>query len=189
VKVSIGFVLLVLLGAISSSGITAANPSDSGVPYPADSTSSNVRSLERIDTRGIGTMIKQHRGKVLVVNIWATWCVPCVEEFPDLVRLANDLQSHDVRVIGISIDDPEDSTSKVVPFLKRHSVPFENFLKAAGNDEEFINAFSKKWSGAVPATFLYDASGKQRTMMVGKQRYETLRKAVEGIIRKIEEPK
>lgn len=180
---------LILLFGISFSGISVASPPDSRVASSVDSSGSKVPFLEQIDTHGIERVFKQHRGEVLVVNIWATWCVPCVEEFPDLVKLSNDLQNRHVRVIGISIDDPEDSTSKVIPFLKRYSVPFGNFLKAAGNDEEFINALNKKWSGAVPTTFLYDASGKQQAMMIGKQRYETLRKAVEGIIRKAEETK
>jgi thiol-disulfide isomerase/thioredoxin len=126
-------------------------------------------------------LIREHRSGALVVNIWATWCVPCVEEVPDLVKLSAD---GDVRVIGVSIDDPEDSASKVAPFLKKKGVPYPVFIKASGNDEGFINSLNEKWTGAVPATFIYDARGRQRAMLVGKQSYSSMREAVDAIKQK-----
>jgi thiol-disulfide isomerase/thioredoxin len=135
-------------------------------------------SVKVIEMAGVQELIRQHRGEVLVINVWATWCVPCVEEIPDLTTLSK--ESH-VRVVGISIDDPEDVTSKVIPFLKRHAVPYPVFVKAAGNDEAFINALNKEWTGAVPVTFVYDSAGKQRTMLVGKQSYAAFHKAVESL--------
>jgi thiol-disulfide isomerase/thioredoxin len=134
-------------------------------------------SVTFIATSGLQAYISQHRGDVLVINVWATWCAPCVEEIPDLITLSKD---EHVRVVGISIDDPEDVTSKVVPFLKKHAVSYPVFVKAAGKDEAFINALNRQWTGAVPVTFVYDGAGRQRTMLVGKQSYAALRKAVES---------
>jgi len=135
-------------------------------------------SVKFIEIAGLQEFIRQHRGEVLVVNVWATWCGPCVEEIPDLTTLNK--ENH-VLVVGISIDDPENVTSKVIPFLKKHAVPYPVFVKAAGNDEAFINALNKQWTGAVPVTFVYDSAGKQRTMLVGKQSYAALHKAVASL--------
>ena len=133
-------------------------------------------SVSVIDIAGVQELIGRHHGEVLVINVWATWCVPCVEEIPDLNSLSR--EGH-VRVVGISIDDPADIPSKVVPFLKKHAVPYPVFVKAGGNDEDFINALNGRWTGAVPATFVYDSTGTQRKMLVGKQTYALLHSAVE----------
>jgi thiol-disulfide isomerase/thioredoxin len=135
-------------------------------------------SVKVIGIAGVQEYISRHRGEVLVINVWATWCVPCVEEIPDLTTLRK--ENH-VQVVGISIDDPEDITSKVIPFLKKHALQYPVFVKAAGNDEAFINAMNRNWTGAVPVTFIYDSAGKQRTMLVGKQSYAALQKAVESL--------
>jgi len=155
---------LLMLAGIRNSTIAAS------VPAGED-------SVKFINIAGLQEFISQHRGEVLVINVWATWCVPCVEEIPDLTTLTK--EDH-VRVVGISIDDPEDVPSKVIPFLKKHAVLYPVFVKAAGNDEAFINALNEKWTGAVPVTFVYDSTGKQRTMLVGKQSYAVLHKTVES---------
>ena len=133
-------------------------------------------SVSMIGIAGVQELIGRHHGEVLVINVWATWCAPCVEEIPDLSSLSR--EGH-VRVVGISIDDPADIPSKVVPFLKKHAVPYPVFVKAGGNDEDFINALNRDWTGAVPATFVYDGTGTQRKMLLGKQTYASLHRAVE----------
>jgi thiol-disulfide isomerase/thioredoxin len=132
-------------------------------------------SIGIIDIAGVQKLVDEYRGEVLVVNVWATWCLPCVEELPDLVQLSK--EPH-VRVVGISIDDPEDIASKVIPFLTKHPVPFPIYVKAAGKDEMFINSLNSAWTGAVPVTFVYDRDGKQGAMLLGKQTLVALQKAV-----------
>jgi len=156
---------VVLLAGIRSPSMSA--------PAPAGDDSVRVVGIADVQE-----FIGRHRGEVIVINVWATWCVPCVEEMPDLVTLSR--EDH-VRVVGISIDDPEEIHSKVVPFLRKHAVPYPVFVKAAGGDEAFINALNKDWTGAVPATFLYDTAGRQRKMLVGKQTHASLRKAVDSL--------
>jgi thiol-disulfide isomerase/thioredoxin len=162
-KIIAAFVLI--LAGIRSPAIAAR------VPIGED-------SVKAIDIAELQEFIRQHRGEMLVINVWATWCAPCVEEIPDLTTLSKEDR---VRVVGISIDDEGDVISKVVPFLKKHAVPYPIFVKAGGNDEAFINALNQQWTGAVPVTFVYDSAGKQRTMLVGKQNYVTLHKAVERL--------
>jgi thiol-disulfide isomerase/thioredoxin len=174
---SIRVLMSVMSIGLAGPGTLTASGSQARLIHPR-------QTLPSIDVGGIKTLVEKHRGKVLVLNIWATWCVPCVEEFPDLIKLARDLDQKDVSFVGVSIDEPEDSTSKVLPFIRRQAVPFEILLKSPGHDEQFINALNSNWTGAVPVTFIFDATGKQRRMMAGKQRYDSLRKAVEEIIGK-----
>lgn len=111
-----------------------------------------------VDAQGLHRAVRAQRGRVVVVNLWATWCEPCVKEFPDFVALARDRR--DVAVISVSIDDPGDRPA-VLDFLKKQKPPFPVYMKADGNDEAFINGVDPKWSGAVPLTMIYDVSGKR----------------------------
>jgi len=112
-----------------------------------------------VDAPGLHRAVRAQRGRVVVVNFWATWCEPCVKEFPDFVALARERK--DVAVISVTIDDRADRPA-VEEFLKKQKAPFPVYIKADGNDEAFINGIDTKWSGAVPLTIVYDASG-QRT--------------------------
>lgn len=72
--------------------------------------------VEKIDKNKLAKIIKERKGKVLFLNLWATWCVPCREEFPEIVKLVNEFK--DVEFIGISVDFPEEVDSKIIPFFK-----------------------------------------------------------------------
>ena len=128
--------------------------------------------VEAINKQGLERIINERNGKVLLLNIWATWCVPCREEFPDLVKVASGFEEQNVEVIGISIDFPEDIKSKVIPFLKKQKANFANYVSAFKNDEELINFINKDWNGALPATAIFDANGKQVVFLNGKRNYD-----------------
>ena len=127
--------------------------------------------VEKLDKPGLEKIVKERNGKVLLLNIWATWCVPCREEFPDLVKIANEFGKDKVEVIGISTDFPEDMKSKIVPFLKKQNVNFTNYVSAFKNDEELINFINKDWNGALPATVIFDQAGKRVAFFEGKKSY------------------
>jgi thiol-disulfide isomerase/thioredoxin len=121
-------------------------------------------------------------GKVVLVNFWATWCEPCVEEFPDLMKLAREYRPRGLEIIFVSIDDPEEINAKVLPFLQAQNVSFQTYIKQAKDDEAFINAIDPNWSGAIPATFIYDANGMLVKRLVAQQNYETFAEAVQPLL-------
>ena len=122
--------------------------------------------VEAIDLKGVQRLIKYREGKPLLLNFWATWCLPCKEEFPDLVKIAK--RAHNAEIIGISLDYPDEKDSKVVPFIKNQSVPFKIYIASFQRPEELINAIDSTWNGAIPATFFYDAYGIQRSSIIGR---------------------
>lgn len=162
------YLMIVLLIVYGISSITFSQPKDS---YKVDII--NVSDLEKI--------IINNDGRALLINVWATWCAPCREEFPELVKLANDYTDK-VRVVGISVDEKGDLDSKVIPFLKNQNAAFQNYLLKVVDPEDFINALNKKWGGAIPATFIYDEEGNQKEMIVGKQTYEVFESAIKKVI-------
>jgi len=105
-------------------------------------------------------LVKQSAGKVLIVNFWATWCGPCVAEFPEFVKLNQTYRDKGVRFVHISADDSTDLKSKVIPFLKEQKAQSDQFLQDTEDPQEMIDVVFKEWSGALPATFVYDRQGK-----------------------------
>jgi thiol-disulfide isomerase/thioredoxin len=124
--------------------------------------------------------IRQSDAKVVLVNMWATWCAPCREEFPDIVRLHKSYRSKGLKVVFVSWDaNPEDARR----YLAEQGVDFPSFIKTSGEtDPEFIDAIEPRWTGAFPATMIYDGSGKLHEFWEGKASYATFEEKVRRIL-------
>jgi thiol:disulfide interchange protein DsbD len=108
-------------------------------------------------------------GKVVVVNFWATWCVPCVQEIPGFNALHKEYAAKGLAVVGVSMD--EEGREAVDPFLKKHPI---DYAVALGTDEHT----AKFGLEALPVTLVFDRSGKQIKRFDGFAREEALREAV-----------
>lgn len=112
-------------------------------------------------------MIAANKGKVVVVNFWATYCAPCRAEMPRLLAFSKQYESKGVKLVVISADEASDS-AKASEFLTSAKVPSPWLIKSAADDDKFIGAIDAKWSGALPATFVYDRNGKRVKSIFGE---------------------
>jgi len=144
----------------------------------AASTDINVKPVGEPELKSI---LDSNQGQVLLVNVWATWCKPCREEFPDLVRLQDFYKGKKVQIITISADYPDEIDSKIVPFLKKFNINFPVYVQNFPKQEDFINRMNKDWNGALPATFIYDKKGQQQVFFIGKKDFESFRKEIDKI--------
>lgn len=117
--------------------------------------------LTELDAAGLRAELEARRGKTVVLNMWATWCGPCLEEFPHLVAFAREINPEQVAVMAVSSDDPRDLESQVLPFLAEQSPPFPVFLQA-DSDDRFFPAVDPEWTGAFPHTVIYGPDGQVR---------------------------
>lgn len=125
-------------------------------------------------------VVKDSDGQVVLVNVWATICKPCVEEFPDLVKLRNRYREQGLDLIFVSADF-DDMIKDVRKFLVDNGVDFKTYIKT-GSDQEFINTLDERWSGAIPFTLIFDKSRKVRYFWEGKASYETLEAKVLDVL-------
>jgi thiol-disulfide isomerase/thioredoxin len=136
-----------------------------------------------VDAKALAAAVGKDRGKVVLVNFWATWCVPCREEFPDLVRLERAYRDRGVAVLGVSIDLPKDMP-KIEKFLAANRPDFPNYVKrSGGDDQDFIDAVDPKWGGELPFTVVYSRDGKKARALSGKQSYASFEKAVSELLK------
>lgn len=131
----------------------------------------------------LSDLINNRNGKFLFLNIWATWCLPCVEEFPDIVKLSENYKSEKIDFASLSIDYIEDTENKVIPFLTKMNATFSHFINGFKKDEALINFINKEWSGAVPLTVIYDSSGKQLALLEGAHTYDEFNDKLNTLIK------
>ena len=139
--------------------------------------------VEPLNETDLARLISDRAGKVLLLNVWATWCVPCKEEFPDLVKLATKYKGTDFEFAVISVDYPDETDSKIKPFLQQLAPNFPVYVRDFEDEQAFINHLNQQWSGALPATFVFDSTGKQRVFLQGKQDYDSLESALQAAVK------
>ncbi|MGD8305475.1 MAG: TlpA disulfide reductase family protein [Ignavibacteria bacterium] len=133
----------------------------------------NKKQIEvrELSVNELKEIIKNRDGKYLIINVWATWCIPCRDEFPDLIKFSNK-HSEKVDIVGISVDYPDEIESRIIPFLSELKPGFINYVYGESDPERFINSLNSDWSGALPASFFYDSEGEQISFHEGKLSYE-----------------
>lgn len=146
----------------------------------SQSAAAQQPELVTADHTEILNAIKQNEAAVTVVNFWATWCVPCIEEFPAFMKLDRTLEDRGVEVIFVSTDFPDEKDA-AREFLAEQGLSETSYLKE-GKTTPFVNAFHEDWTGAIPATFIYDAEGALIEFWEGKTDFESLKSRVESAL-------
>lgn len=146
-------------------------------------TAQQQSEIKLIDKSELEKIIKQREGKPLFVNLWATWCVPCREEFPSLIKLSEKYSGR-IDLIAISVDYPDEIESKIIPFLSNFNVNFPVYVNGFERQEDMINYLNESWFGSLPATFIYDDAGKQQFFLNGKEEFEFFAEKIETLLEK-----
>ncbi len=120
-------------------------------------------------------------GRPLLINFWATWCDPCREEFPDLVKLDNEYKRK-IDVITISLDDLAEIDRDVPKFLADMKATMPAYLLKTADESAAIKLVSKDWAGNLPLTVLIDANGTTAYQRNGKFRYDTLKENIDRVL-------
>jgi thiol-disulfide isomerase/thioredoxin len=112
-----------------------------------------------------------------MINFWATWCTPCVEEMPDILKFSEEMKNRKFRLILVSMDNPDHLESRVKPFIRRFEIKDRVILLDDPDANSWIEKVHPDWMGSIPATLFF--SGDFRTLHVDKIDYEGLKKIVE----------
>ncbi len=133
------------------------SPSD----FPPAPTALMNATLSKTD--GSSFKLADYKGKVVLVNVWATWCGPCRHEVPELVKLQDELHDKGFEVIGLNLDEG-DSNEMITEFGKEFEI---NYSLAKGEDQLFEEFYNVSKKNAIPQSFLIDREGKLVGVFVG----------------------
>jgi len=137
-----------------------------------------------IDTEELKGLLSQQREKPLLVNFWATYCDPCRDEFPDLVKIDKDYRSQSLEFFTVSLDDMSDIKSEVPKFLDLMKATMPAYLLNVNDPEPAINMVDQRWRGDLPATFLYNEKGEVIYKHIGRVNVAELRQAIDKVVKK-----
>lgn len=112
--------------------------------------------------------LSDYKGKVILLNFWATWCPPCKKELPALSEISRDLEGRNFQMIGISVDE---NPNALVAFLKSNSLPYTILHENAGLLEKYMNV-TGNGQNVIPQTFIIDKNGKVVENIVGSRSKE-----------------
>jgi thiol-disulfide isomerase/thioredoxin len=173
--------VLLLAILLTAPGLTPVPPS-SRARGPVLRPATGAQIVARAKTPG---------ARATLVSLWATWCAPCREEFPMLLRVARAHRADGLRLMLVSADFA-DQRDAVRCFLTTHGVTDTSWIKS-GADMDFIDALDPKWSGALPATLLYDSRGRLEEFWEGaadSTRFEAaIGRALAADTTRMEEPR
>jgi len=136
--------------------------------------------IEPVTIERLHGLVAAGGDRLVLLNVWATWCAPCREEFPDLLRIRREYEGRGVRLLLVSADFP-DQQPAAERFLAAQGVDFLTYIKQ-GADMPFIDGLDPRWSGALPATVLYDGSGRSLWFHEGKTSYDSLKVRIEAAL-------
>jgi thiol-disulfide isomerase/thioredoxin len=137
--------------------------------------------VQEINGEGLKKLLQRDANdpRPLLINFWATWCGPCREEFPDLVRIDNDYRKRNLDFVIVSLDDPSEIKTTVPRFLQRMRARMPAYLLNETEPNAAINAVDPEWAGGMPATFLLDRSGQVVYKHLGPVKPEELRREID----------
>ena len=134
----------------------------------------------------VDELVKLYENKsdtVYIINFWATWCVPCVEEMPAFEKINSEYDSLKVKVLLVSLDFADDYNNKLLPFLASKNIKSEVVLLDETNANYFIPLIDNRWSGALPATLIIRNDKNVKEFFGTKLNYEFLKDKIDSLIK------
>lgn len=116
-------------------------------------------TLEKLSPNGLADLLKNDSDKLLLVNFWATWCGPCIIEYPEFVTIQRMYGARDFQFVSVSMDAP-DQEEKALKFLKSKDSALPNYLMDTEDKYEVIKVVGSDWDGSLPITLLIEPGGK-----------------------------
>jgi thiol-disulfide isomerase/thioredoxin len=146
----------------------------------ADSLAPKTVEIVPAELPAIMAAVRAPGAKAVLVNVWASWCEPCREEMPSILRFYREHKARGLRLVLVSADDSR-SHHDAEEFLASLGVDFRSYRKL-GDDMKFIDGMDRRWDGTIPASFGYDGAGKPLAFWSGQVDYKRLARRLDPLL-------
>jgi thiol-disulfide isomerase/thioredoxin len=131
-----------------------------------------------ISAQELRALLDRNRGRVVLLNFWATFCAPCIKEIPELVKLERELGPQGFTLVGVALDEPSDRTVRVEPFRAKYFPDFPTYLRGEPDMDALVSAVDAAWNEILPTSYVIGRDGKVVHRIQGGKSYEAFRAAV-----------
>lgn len=121
----------------------------------------HAQKVEKLKFQELQPLLHQQNDTTYIINFWATWCTPCIQELPYFMATARERADQKVKFIFVSLDFPKQMATRLIPFVERNQYTERIILLDETNANTFINQVDNTWSGAIPATLIYKKDKRQ----------------------------
>ncbi|HPF28160.1 MAG TPA: redoxin domain-containing protein [Steroidobacteraceae bacterium] len=126
-------------------------------------------------------ILEREHGNVVILNLWGTWCAPCLREIPELVRLQQELAPLRVSLVGVAMDEASSIDSMVEPFRKKYFPAFRTYARNSPDMDSMVSVVDTAWNEILPTTYILDREGKVARKIQGVKTYDEFRTIVTKI--------
>ncbi|HEY4259179.1 MAG TPA: redoxin domain-containing protein, partial [Schlesneria sp.] len=137
--------------------------------------------LQSLDEATLAKLVKNDTENLLLINVWATWCTPCITELPEFVTINRMYRHRKLQLITISMDEPDQSAA-ALKVLQKHFVSGTNYHLAIANRDRFADLLDKKWEGPVPYTLLIAPGGEVLYRKSGEVKPLDVKRAIVNVL-------
>lgn len=142
------------------------------------------QTIKQIDKAGLAALLNKTADTVYVLNFWATWCRPCVEELPSFDTLARAFEKRPVKIVLVSNDFLDEINTKLKPFIRKRKPKPEVQLITETDASAWLELVDKDWSGAIPVTLLYHGKTGKRHFIMAETRFAELERLTNDLLAK-----
>ena len=133
------------------------------------------------DYDGLSPYLQKSNDTTYLINFWATWCKPCVEEMPAFMKINEEFDEKPFKILLVSLDFPGQIESRLIPFIQENEIDAEVIVLDDAASNQWIPKVNEKWSGSLPGTLIYNS--EKREFYEKKLRYKELKSILSKFIK------
>ncbi|MFW6370936.1 MAG: TlpA disulfide reductase family protein [Bacteroidota bacterium] len=127
----------------------------------AFTSSAQNTNIPVVEFNQLEPFLHKQNDTTYLINFWASWCVPCLEEMPALEKIKEKYQSQKFKILLVSLDQPDQVGSRLLPAIKRLNITSDVILLDDPDFNSWISKVNPNWEGAIPATLIYNNSNRK----------------------------
>jgi thiol-disulfide isomerase/thioredoxin len=174
---------LTVVGACAVSAAPASGTVSATVTKSQTVTAAAAPAARLLNAQALRDLLGAQRGKVVILNLWATWCAPCLREIPVLINVTKNVAARGVVLVGVAMDEPQSLNTLVEPFRARFFPQFDTWLRDEPDMDRIASVVDQTWNEILPTTYIIGRNGKLSTKIQGARSEAQFRDAIEAALR------
>lgn len=140
------------------------------------------KTVEPISAAEFRQLLAHHKGKVILVNLWATWCAPCLKELPELAKLQEQYRDQGLQVLAVTLDEPDLLETRVKRTWRERAASLPAYLQTEASSDKFISVIDPAWAEIMPTNYVLDRAGKLKATLTGGKTLAEFEAAIKPLL-------